>query len=226
MDLMSAGLLLGSMYTAYEMIDKLDIGNAIVNKAKTHDEYCLVLGYRGLLRTPIIVNMKVTPHLLVCGLSGQGKSRCVEYAARNRDCVLLNSYESDFPSLKCPRINGNKQILEYLTDLLNNPIERKRPLYVICDECLMLCHDKAINKCMMELLATGRHQSVFCINIAQRGLKTDLPWKDLHNARMTFRQVEPSSYAAILGFGIDKNLTYRNFALASDDVYFGKTYNV
>ena len=27
-------------------------------------------------------------------------------------------------------------------------------------------------------------------------------------------------------FGIDKNLTYRNFALASDDVYFGKTYNV
>ena len=228
MDLLSSALLLGSMYAAYETIDRIDLGEIISSKFRTYTDYDLIVGYQRKMgfKIPIVCNMKLCPHLLVCGLSGQGKSKCVEYAMRGKDCVLLNSYSEDFASLVCPRINGNKQILEFLTELLNNPIERKRPLYVICDECLTLVHDKAINRCMLEFLGTGRHQSAFAVNIAQRALKTDLSWKDLHNSRLTFKQVESSAYNAILGCNVEKNLTFRNFVLHSDNVYYGKTFNV
>ena len=65
MDLMSAGLLLGSIYTAYEVIDRLDIGGVIASKFKSKSNYCLTLGHtKGVFKKDIIVDFRITPHLL------------------------------------------------------------------------------------------------------------------------------------------------------------------
>ena len=188
----------------------------------------LTVGYeKGLFRKPITIDMNVTPHLLCCGLSGQGKSKCIEYAVRGKDVVLLNAFEDDFKSIKARRIIGNENILHYLEMLVREPYKRDKPLYIVIDELLVCCMDKKISNAIKDLLAIGRHYNVFVIGIAQRGTKTDLSFKDLFNARMTFRQVEESSYRAILGVSVEeRNLKKREFILMSDDVHFGRTYTV
>ncbi len=135
MDLISGALLVGSMYTAFEVIDRLDIGEVVASKFRRKDDYCLTLGYRRIcgMRVPIIANMKITPHLLVCGLSGQGKSKCIEYTIKNKNAILLNAFEEDFRSVKCRRVFGNENILRYLTKLLESPYKRETPFYVVID---------------------------------------------------------------------------------------------
>lgn len=191
-------------------------------------EYTLKVGYSGtLIKKSIIVDMKITPHLLCCGLSGNGKSKCIEYAMRGKNCILINAFEEDFRSIKAQRIIGNDNILNYLNELLEAPYKREEPLYIVIDEMLSLCINKNISKLIMELLAIGRHYNIYIIGIAQRGTKSDIAFKDLFNARMTFRQIEPSSYSAILGFSVeDKQLNNREFYLASDSIYRGKTYDL
>ena len=226
--LIDYALLTGSSYLLYKAIEKLDPAELIASKFKKNDEYCLTLGYRRIcgIRVPVIANMRVTPHLLVCGLSGQGKSKCIEYTIKNKDSILLNAFEEDFRSVKCRRVFGNENILRYLTRLLEDPYKREKPFYVVIDELLVLSNDKKISKAIMDLLAVGRHYNIFVIGISQRGTKQDLSYKDLFNARATFRQVDPSSYAAVLGGNIDETLTKREFLLYSDDVYKGRTYDV
>ena len=192
------------------------------------DDYVLVIGHaKGLLKTPITVDMRTTPHLLCCGLSGQGKSRCIEYAIKDKDVVLLNAFEDDFKNIKARRIIGNENILHYLETLVREPYKRDKPLYIVIDELLVCCMDKKINNAIKDLLAIGRHYNVFVIGIAQRGTKTDLSFKDLFNSRMTFRQVEESSYRAILGVSVEeRNLKKREFIIMSDDVYYGRSYDI
>ena len=111
--------------------------------------------------------------------------------------------------------------------LVREPYKRDKPLYIVIDELLVCCMDKKINNAIKDLLAIGRHYNVFVIGIAQRGTKTDLSFKDLFNARMTFRQVEDSSYRAILGVSVEeRNLKKREFIIMSDDVYYGKSYDI
>ena len=131
--LIDYALLTGSSYLLYKDIEKIDLAELISSKFKKNDEYCLTLGYRRIcgVKVPITVNMRSCPHLLVCGLSSQGKSKCVEYAMKNRDCILLNAFEEDFRSLKCRRIIGNEKILKYLTGLLENPYKREKPIPII-----------------------------------------------------------------------------------------------
>ena len=153
--------------------------------------------------------------------------RCIEYAIKDKDVVLLNAFEDDFKNIKARRIIGNENILHYLEALVREPYKRDKPLYIVIDELLVCCMDKKINNAIKDLLAIGRHYNVFVIGIAQRGTKTDLSFKDLFNARMTFRQVENSSYQAILGCSIeDKRLNKREFILMSDDLYYGKSYDI
>ena len=207
----------------WELMNKID-----KPKFKSNDLYTLTVGYRGHFhKRPITVNMLVTPHLLVCGLSGQGKSRCIEYAMKDKSCILINCFEDDFKSIEAPRIIGNDNILRYLEKLVTAPCKRNKPLYIVIDEMLVLCMDKKINKCILDILAVGRHYNIFIVGIMQRGLKQDFSGKDLFNARMTFRQVDPSSYRSILSAPVgERNLNKREFYLFTDDVYFGRTYDV
>ena len=65
LDLMSSALLIGSMYTAYEIIERLDIGGLIASKFKSKSNYCLTLGHtKGVFKKDIIVDFRITPHLL------------------------------------------------------------------------------------------------------------------------------------------------------------------
>ena len=66
-------------YILYFGLNKLDYHSNI-----KENDYTLTVGYSGILHRKIIIDMKLTAHLLVCGLSGQGKSKCVEYAIRNK----------------------------------------------------------------------------------------------------------------------------------------------
>ena len=65
MDLISGALLVGSMYTAYQVIDKIDLGGVIASKFKSKSNYCLTLGHtKEVLKKDIIVDMRLAPHLL------------------------------------------------------------------------------------------------------------------------------------------------------------------
>ena len=229
--LIDVSLFIGSVgvlsYEAIKIKDK--ISECLKRREQIISEYDLVVGEDKLNRK-IIVSMKETPHLLVCGLSGQGKSKLVEFSVRNKlDVIILNSFEEDFKTCKCLKISELGGIEEYLKFLLN---EKKRylvPKYIVIDELISLSINKNISKYIIQLLAIGRHYNIYLIGIAQRGLKTELPYKDLFNARLTFRQVESSSYRAILG-GIKEdtnlNLKKRHFIMYSNDVVEGRTYDI
>ena len=197
-------------------------------KNSTISQYDVLVGHNK--KNKIVVNMKNTPHLLVCGLSGQGKSRCIEYAMRDKlNITLINAFEDDFKSINCERIYGCEEIQNYLVRLLQDKHYFKIPKFIVIDEMIVLCADKKISKAIIDLLSIGRHYNIFIIGIAQRGLKTDLPFKDLFNARMTFRQVENSSYRSILGGlpdDINIDLNPRQFIIYHTKVESGYTYDI
>ena len=217
-DIFNYFLLGGILYFG---LNKLDFHRNI-----KESDYTLTVGYSGILHRKIIIDMKLTPHLLVCGLSGQGKSKCIEYAMKNKKCILLNAFRDDFSSINCLRINDINKILTFLENIKDK--YQEKPLFIVIDEMLVLCMNKKISKGILDLLATGRHYNIFIIGIAQRGTKQDIPFKDLFNARLTFRQVEQSSYGAILGYYPEENfkLNKQEFILYSDDIYRGRTYDL
>ncbi len=226
--LIDYALLTGSSYLLYKAIEKLDPAELIASKFKKNDEYCLTLGYRRIcgMKVNVIADMRIAPHLLICGLSGTGKSKCVEKALAGKDCILLNAFEDDMPSLKCPRINGTEAMQEYLSDIVKRGIKKEKPFYICIDECLVAASDKKLSKCILDILAIGRHLNTYLVAISQRGTKQDLSYKDLFNSRAVFRMVDPSSYSAVLGSNVDENLQKRQFLLYSDDIYKGRTYDI
>lgn len=219
-------ILLGLDLLAFRYVNNKRLMEKIVG------DYELKVGYKDIFfcKKPIVVNMRITPHLFVCGLSGSGKSKMIEFAVQNKNVVLINAFEDDFRSIKGIRVLGNDNILEFLKGLLDSLKERKktdRPLYVVIDELLVLCIDKAITKAITDILAIGRHYNVFLIGISQIGTKESVKFKDLFNARICFKQVEESSYRAILGYTPeDKQLRRREFYLYSDRIDRGYTYTI
>lgn len=194
--------------------------------------YELKVGYKNMvvLRKPIIVDMRVTPHLFVCGLSGNGKTKMVEYAIQNKNCVLINSFKKDFKTIGAVRIIGKDKILEYLKGLLNSMKlrdEKSKPFYVVIDELLVLCMDKNITRVITDILAIGRHYNIFLIGISQIGTKEVVKFKDLFNARICFKQVEESSYRTVLGYSPeDTHLKKREFYLYGEEIAKGYTYSI
>lgn len=199
---------------------------------KTLNNFTLRVGYKDLkvLRKPLTIDMRITPHLFVCGLSGNGKTKMVEYAMQDKNCVLLNVFSKDFKRINAKRIIGNDNILNYLKGFLNSMRlrdEKSKPFYIVIDELLVLCMDKNITSAIMDLLAIGRHYNVFVIGISQIGTKENVKFKDLFNSRVCFRQVEESSYRAVLGYSpTDKQLRKREFYLYSDKLDRGYTYTL
>ncbi len=202
------------------------------SKDRKLSDHELMLGYKnlGVLRKPIIVNMKNTPHLMVCGLSGNGKTKMIEFAIKDKKCVLLNCFKEDFKNVDAKRIIGNDKILAYLKGLLNSMKlrdQKSKPFYVVIDEMLVLCIDKEITKAIQDILAIGRHHSIFLIGISQIGTKEAVKFKDMLNARVCFRQVEESSYRTILGYSPENTqLKKREFYYYSNEVGKGKTYTI
>ncbi|WP_034439130.1 hypothetical protein [Clostridium ihumii] len=197
---------------------------------KTLNQYQLQVGYKNnlIVKKPIVIDMRITPHIFIAGLSGNGKTKMVEYALKDKKVVLINVFEDDLKNFKSSRrINGNEDILKYLNNLLKNIKRHERPLYVVIDEMLVLCNDKAISKAIADILAVGRHYNIFVIGISQLGTKESIKFKDLFNSRICFRQVEESSYRVVLGYSPENTkVKKREFYYYSDNVGKGKTYTV
>ena len=168
----------------------------------------------------VTFNMSVSPHILIAGLSGQGKSKMVEYLFKDRDDIkevyLVNAYRSDFKSLKCKRINDTTDILSLLTEAYTEL--QRNPRYIIVDELLELSiREPKVIKELTKALAVARHYNTFFICIAQQATKEEIKCKSLFNSRVTFKQVEYSSYQTILGYSPeDKQLNQREFYYLSD----------
>lgn len=192
------------------------------------DSYTLLLGYN--YNGNITVDMRKTPHLLIIGLSGQGKTFMAKSIIKNledlTDIVLINAFEDDFNGHKGRRIVEEENILIFLKSLLEVKIKRNKPMYIVIDELLSLIKNKEINKCIMQLLAVARHFNVFIIGISQDGTKENLKFKNLFNARVCFRMIEDSSYKTVLGCNVEDQLQKQEFYLYSDGLYKGRTFQV
>lgn len=219
MELIDKGLVVMGVYATYlagkQLLDTLstvDIAK-ILCKRKL-DSYTLECN-------GVTFNMKVAPHILVAGLSGQGKSCFVEYLFRGREDLignvyLVNAFRNDFRSLKCRRVNSTKGILTLLTDSAR--LLQRQPRYIIIDELIEISvREPKLIKELTKALAVSRHFNTFFICIAQQATKEEIKCKSLFNCRVTFKQIEYSSYQTILGYSPeDKQLKQREFYFLSD----------
>ena len=137
----------------------------------------------------ISFNMKLTPHILVSGLSGQGKSKFVESLLMNRDDIkvtLLNVFRDDMRGLKCRRINSLCDIKNFLELLLDVPSDI--PEYIVIDELLALSiADKSITKTITKILAVARHYNKFLICISQSATKEESNHFRIFTRRQTIK---------------------------------------
>ncbi|MEG2511604.1 MAG: FtsK/SpoIIIE domain-containing protein [Bacilli bacterium] len=193
-------------------------------------ETTLLLGYdfRG---DAITVDMLSTPHLLISGLSGQGKTgllRTLICNLQNCDKVIINGFKDDFKDINIRHINSLEDIKDYIQDLLE-AIEvgskRSRPLYVMLEE-LGKVKDKELISNITKLLQYGRHNKIYVIGIIQIATKEELKFKSYFNARVSFKQLDSSSYGVALGVSVDKDLNKREFYVLSEKLQRGKTYNL
>ncbi|MGL4449793.1 MAG: hypothetical protein ACRCTZ_01210 [Sarcina sp.] len=162
----------------------------------------------------ITVDMLKVPHMLIAGLSGQGKSRMVNYMLNNlidSDIVVLNGFEEDYKGFNL--IHGTKEIEEYLKQLLEDKSKRDKPLYIVLEEMQGLSSNSSIAKLCKELLSYGRHYNIYCIGIIQIATKENCKFKDLFNCRLTYKQCDSSAYSVCLGVSVDKDLKQREFYL-------------
>lgn len=169
----------------------------------------------------VAFDMRLTPHILVSGLSGQGKSKFVESLLMDRndiDIVILNAFRDDLRRVKARRINTLEDIKKFLESVLKP--NRTIPLYIVIDELLALSiQDKTISKTITKLLAVARHYNVFLICISQSATKEEVGSKMLFNTRICFKQVESSQYQTVLGYTPeDKKLQQREYYYISTEI--------
>lgn len=188
----------------------------------------LLIGYDSRAK-PIIADMEKCPHLLITGLSGQGKTgliKCIISNISDADIVLCNAFVDDFKGYnRIPKLLGEKNILNYLKGVLECPYKHSRPLYILIEE-LATIKDKELNNVIKELLCIARHYNIFIIGIIQIATKEELKFKSYFNSRCSFKQLEDSAYKVALGCSVEGELKNREFYFYSDDLYKGRTYSL
>lgn len=188
--------------------------------------YELLLGYGQ--EGYIIADMSKYPHLLISGLSNQGKSKMVNYMLRNignkADILILNGFNKDYKGFTL--VNGFKAIERRIGSIMDIQEERIRPLYVIIEEMQVISKNKHLQEQLKELLSVGRHFNIFCIGIIQNATKENCSFKDLFNCRCSFRQIDSSSYQVCLGTNVDKSLEQREFYFLDNELKKGYTFSI
>lgn len=187
----------------------------------------LLLGY-DFKGQPILADMNVNPHLLITGLSGQGKTgllRSLITNIRDADVILCNCFEEDFRGFNVKRLYGEDAILEYCQKIMEQDYWHKRPLYLVVEELATIKEKKLVNL-LKEMLCVCRHYNIFIIGTIQIATKEELKFKSYFISRLSFKQLDSSSYQVVLGAGIDKDLQKREFYCLTDGLYKGKTYTL
>lgn len=187
-----------------------------------------ILGYDNK-GNDIFWDIKVHPSISITGISNCGKSYLVTYLLQhaNMPITLCNAYTEDFTGIDCKRIEDIGEIESYLDYLLNEK-DNSEPLLVVFDEMLTLMTYKNIAKKIHTLLTKNRHKKIYVLGIFQELNKSLVPFKSLFTARLVMRQIQKSDIESALGITIEdyKPLQNREFILLSDDIYYGKTYDV
>ena len=191
----------------------------------------LVIGYDPFSyeMTPIIADMYKNPHMLVSGLSQQGKTSVVEYALRGRQSIILNAMPDNFQSIEpIERITEYDEMIYILGELIKSR-KLKEPLYVVIDEMLQLVIDgkKQVTELITKLLAKAAHNNIFVIGITQSAEKEVVKCKHLFNTRVCFRVVDDSSYKVVLGYSPEEQILLpRHFYYVTDRKGVGCTYDL
>lgn len=188
--------------------------------------YDLLVGYNR--KKPIIANMLNTPHLLITGLSGQGKSKCLKAMLSNlrgANIVLCNAFREDYVGVQAKKLYGENFILAYISLLLENIYVREKPLYIVLEELGTIKNKKLIEK-IQELLCIARHYNIFVIGVIQIATKEELKFKSYFNARCSFKQLDEAAYRVVLSTAVEEKLDKREFVLLSDNLYVGRTYTI
>lgn len=187
----------------------------------------LLLGFDNKGRN-IIIDMLKTPHALISGLSGQGKTGMLKVIIKNlkgADIVLCNAFSDDFKSFNLRKIYGEKDILAFLENLLEHKEKRKKPLYIIMEE-LGTIKDKALINTIKEFLCIARHFNIYVIGVIQIATKEELKFKSYFNSRISFKQQDLSSYSVALGCSVEKDLSIQEFYLMSEGLKRGYTFTI
>ena len=187
--------------------------------------YELLLGYGQ--EGYIIANMSKYPHLLISGLSNQGKSKMVNYMLKNisdkADILVLNGFKEDYKEFVL--IRDIKSIERRIGAIIAPLKKRKRPLYLVIEEMQVISKNKRLQEQLKELLSIGRHYNIFVIGIIQNATKENCSFKDLFNCRCSFRQIDSSSYSVCLGTSVEKTLEQREFYFLDSELVKGNTLN-
>ena len=186
----------------------------------------LLLGYNQ--QGYIIANMGKYPHLLISGLSNQGKSKMIYYMLKNlgdrANILVLNGFKEDYRGFTL--VQGTKAIQRRIEDILKDKEIRIKPLYLILEEIQSISKDKKLQEQLKELLSMGRHYNIFVIGIIQNATKENCSFKDLFNCRCSFRQIDSSSYQVCLGTSVEKGLEQREFYFLDSNLVKGYTFNI
>ena len=188
--------------------------------------YELLLGYGQ--EGYIIANMSKYPHLLISGLSNQGKSKMVNCMLKNisdkADILVLNGFKEDYKGFIL--IHDIKSIERRIDAIIAPLKKRKRPLYLVIEEMQVISKNKRLQERLKELLSVGRHYNIFVIGIIQNATKENCSFKDLFNCRCSFRQIDTSSYMVALGTSVEKGLDQREFYYLDTELTKGYTFSI
>ena len=114
----------------------------------------LLAGYDKKTEKPLIVDMLSVPHLLVTGLSGQGKSRMLRAMLLNikdANIVVCNAFKNDYKGVQARFINGEDNVKTYIKNTSTDLHRRDIPLYIVLEE-LGTIKNKDTIKYIQELL--------------------------------------------------------------------------
>lgn len=215
--LMDNGALTLSIYKPQEFLD--------YKQVQLQDRE-LLLGYNQ--QGYIIADMGKYPHLLISGLSNQGKSKMIYYMLKNLEdranILVLNGFKEDYRGFTL--VQGTKAIQRRIEAILKDKEIRIKPLYLILEEMQSISKDKKLQEQLKELLSMGRHYNIFVIGIIQNATKENCSFKDLFNCRCSFRQIDSSSYSVCLGTSVEKGLEQREFYFLDSNLVKGYTFSI
>ena len=215
--LMDNGALILSIYKPQEFLD--------YKQVQLQDRE-LLLGYNQ--EGYIIADMGKYPHLLISGLSNQGKSKMIYYMLKNlgdmANILVLNGFKEDYKGFTL--VQGTKAIQRRIEAILKDKEIRIKPLYLILEEMQSINKDKKLQEQLKELLSMGRHYNIYCIGIIQNATKENCSFKDLFNCRCSFRQIDSSSYSVCLGTSVEKGLEQREFYFLDSNLVKGYTFSI
>ena len=215
--LMDNGVLTLSIYKPQDFLD--------YKQVQLQDRE-LLLGYNQ--QGYIIADMGKYPHLLISGLSNQGKSKMIYYMLKNLEdranILVLNGFKEDYRGFTL--VQGTKAIQRRIEAILKDKEIRSKPLYLVLEEMQSISKDKKLQEQLKELLSMGRHYNIYCIGIIQNATKENCSFKDLFNCRCSFRQIDSSSYQVCLGTSVEKGLEQREFYFLDSNLIKGYTFSI